>query len=791
MKSILKVLLLLTPLIFVSGCQGCDDGIKLIKACSWKTDGTHPCVGSGTFYDEVDKASNIGICQTGTLRCRQDTERLEDRCPDRTPECLEIWENERTDTICVGYIPPKLENCHTPEDDDCDGQVNEGFDLDGDGSMNASLHQPTPSGFMKACGTDCDDNNPDVNDTAQEICDGIDNNCNCTSLHESEQDTNADGVLCGCTDAGCDTGVDEGINNNTVGICIPQGMTPQSWQSVITTNTPCSIGKLKCLNGETQCLGAVGPEQEICDGIDNNCDGSTDEHDAIHSSGDACGSDIGMCEQGYLICDPVTKDMLCVGAIYGYNPDHCDAIDNDCDGEVDEEAGPVLCTNGCPISGYQYCVDGDYTACNAPHPGDEALDPCNGLDDDCDGQVDEGQECQCDPAEVGPNAPDCTLDEMVSSGLTCGKGKKNCICENGDCQYGPCYLACDPWVDGAPDLNNVLWGPCDPEDCDAWDHNCWDGPVDGLQDRPCDCDPSHPVPEIALLSQEGNGCEEGACTAGSQSCELDQQTQAYAWLPLDCDAVAPLEEICDEVDNDCDGLTDEELNAFDRVDMVFAIDVTGSMDSVIEDVHAAISAYAQDFQQTEHRFSLVLFPAPYNNSWAQAGTPANFCGDSAGEVAYWNVTGGLVPVGDFLAALNLVLQHGTCCASEPSYDVLSDLTNAQDPAGIGWRNDAYPYIFLLGDEEAQTWTGLTEQQVGQQAEVCDGIGMCPCNPPDCQQPTNEFEVHCFTAPVYGSQYDEICYNDVHGDNVYNINLITAEILRGIFADICLPANNQP
>ena len=789
MKGFLKVLSLLMPLMLLSGCQGCNDGIKLIKACSWKTDGNTPCVGQGTDWSEVDKHSSVGICQTGVLRCRQDVESLSEICPEGDADCVQQWHETRTDTLCVGYIPPKIENCHNDLDDDCDGEVNEGFDWDADGEMSQAIVQPTVSGFMRSCGLDCDDQNPDVNTFAEELCDGLDNNCNCTVLDPSLQDSNSDGVSCGCTEAGCDDGVDEGINNNTIGICIPSGETPESWSTVVTADTPCSIGKLKCLNGGTSCEGAQGPEQEVCEGVDNDCNGFTDEHESIPSAGDACGSDVGVCQEGYLICDPVTKDMMCEGANFGSNTDFCDGLDNDCDGETDEEAGPVLCTNGCPVAGYQYCIAGDYTVCDAPLPGDESLEPCNGLDDDCDGQIDEGQECQCDEDEVGPYAPDCTIDEMIASGLTCGVGKKNCICDNGDCQYGPCYVACDPWVDGAPDEENVLRGQCPDEQCDAWDHNCWGGPAD-VAPQVCPCTPDHPVPEIALLSLAGNGCENGQCTAGSRTCEFDPQTQNYDWFPADCNAVGPQEEICDELDNDCDNLVDEELNNFDKVDMVFAIDVTGSMDSVIEDVHTAISAYAQDFQQTEHRFSLVLFPAPYNNDWVGAGTPAQMCGDSNGDIAYWNVTGGLVPVDQFLAALNLVLQHGTCCASEPSYDVLHDLTNPQDPASIGWRGDAYPYVFLMGDEEAQTWTGLTEADVAQQAETCNGVGMCPCNPPDCQQPTDEFEVHCFTAPIYSAQYDQICYNDVHGDNVYNINLITAEILRGIFADICLPPNEQ-
>ena len=151
------------------------------------------------------------------------------------------------------------------------------------------------------------------------------------------------------------------------------------------------------------------------------------------------------------------------------------------------------------------------------------------------------------------------------------------------------------------------------------------------------------------------------------------------------------------------------------------------------------------------------------------------------------MTNGLVDVQTFLAALQTVLNTGLVCGSEPSYDVLAALTSVQDPAQVGWRNDAYPYVFILGDEMAQTWTGLVENDVAVPAEICDGIGGCPCNPPDCPAPVNEFEVHCFiTTPTYTTQFDNICYNDIVGDNVYDINSINAEVLRSIFADVCLP-----
>ena len=650
------------------------------------------------------------------------------------------------------------------------------------------------------------DTDPNIHPLAEEICDGIDNNCNCMIRGAEEfRDTNGDGVECGCTSAGCDDRVDEkpsGQPIGTVGVCFPDGMSEEeAAQLSYEESSSCSIGKLECHLGEISCIGARGPTEELCDGVDNNCNGFVDEPEFVSGVGDTCGTDVGVCETGQLVCNPLISDMICWGAVTGTNPDFCDGLDNDCDGDSDEDAEPILCTNGCPTFGYQYCQDGDYSVCDAPVPGDENTEPCNGLDDDCDGQVDEGQDCQCDPAD--PPA-DCTVGEMQASGMTCGTAKKICECdpETGNCEYGPCFLACDPWFNGveADDPNTPFWGACPEEQCDGWDHNCWDGNVDGdhLVNAPCACDPNSPVPAIAQAAQNGN-CEEGLCTAGQQTCEFDNQLNQWRMMPDDCNAVGPVEEVCDELDNDCDGLTDEELSSFERVDMVFAIDITGSMAGQIQDIHDAISAYAMDFAGTEHRFSLVLFPAPDGPGWAQLGSPATQCGPAPGGVAYWNMTGGLVEVGDFLNALQTVLNTGLQCGSEPSYDVLQALTDAQDPIGVGWRDNAYPYVFIIGDEDAQSWSNVTEQSLVQPSLTCDGIGGCPCLPvqnpaPEelvCDQPTNDFEIHCFVKPQYNAQYDNICRSiGSVGDNVYNIADITPEVLRNIFADVCLPGQ-QP
>jgi hypothetical protein len=187
----------------------------------------------------------------------------------------------------------------------------------------------------------------------------------------------------------------------------------------------------------------------------------------------------------------------------------CNNRDDDCDGRVDESpSGAPLrraCSSMCG-GGTEECLAGAWGGCSAPAPSEEL---CNGLDDDCDQETDEG--CGCVHGSTRP----CGLDVGA-----CRPGIEQCV--DGAWQEG-CFGAV---------------APAEAETC----NNAVDDDCDGRIDEGCEC---------RAGETQSCGSDVGECAAGRLTCGADSR-----WGAVCQGEVEPAVEVCNGRDDDCDGSRD-------------------------------------------------------------------------------------------------------------------------------------------------------------------------------------------------------------------------------------------
>jgi len=164
----------------------------------------------------------------------------------------------------------------------------------------------------------------------------------------------------------------------------------------------CRTGSQECRGGAwSECAGQVLPETERCSGVDGDCDGVTDEG---FGAGDPCAVGEGGCRtEGVLRCGPDGAGVRCDAAPGEPGEEECNRLDDDCDGETDEGADGDPLTRACysgPAGtqdvgpcrgGRQVCQGGAWPEACEGEVSPAAEDVfCNRVDDDCDGEVDEG-----------------------------------------------------------------------------------------------------------------------------------------------------------------------------------------------------------------------------------------------------------------------------------------------------------------------------------------------------------------------------------------------------------------
>ena len=500
----------------VPACEECDDTSAAsypgaIEACDGvdnDCDGTTDVGASDvvTWYADVD-GDGFGDAATALVACSG-------------PDDGATWVIDGTDCDDADplFHPGADESdCADANDYNCDGSV--GYDdVDGDGSA--------------AC-EDCDDGNRDAFPGGVEVCDSADNDCDGTV------DVGATDAPTWFADADLDTFGDPATA--TVSCAAPA--------TFIADDSDCDDTNRD-----------INPDAiEVCDYADNDCDTTTDVNalDASAWYADTDGDTFGDATDTQDACvqplDYVSDDTDCDDSDASSFPggtEVCDLADNDCDGTPDDSAADApgwyadtdsdtfgdasdtrdACEQpGGYVSDSSDCDDTDDTS----WPG--ADEYCDGIDHDCDRLVDED------------DSVDATLWYEDVDGDTFGTSSGAVEA----CAQPFGYVVEDTDCDDA--TLNVYPGA--PEACNGRDDDC-----DTLIDDDDILDPSEGTPFYADADGDGHGDPDVTSTRCVGT--LDWLADDSDCVDTHADVFAGADEVCDELDNDCDGATDDDSSYF-------------------------------------------------------------------------------------------------------------------------------------------------------------------------------------------------------------------------------------
>ena len=482
---------------------------------------------------------------------------------------------------------------------------------------------------------------------------------------------------------------------------------PSNPNSVIEDNVPCvyidengveinGVQNFVCQKGKIL-AGPCNPcGEEVCDSIDNDCDGNVDE--GFYPCQSDCGEGLAICLDGELIlCDAPLPI-----------PEICDGIDNNCNGDIDEDLIQE-CHTACE-SGIEYCIDGSWTGCTAQAPAPEQ---CNGMDDDCNGSIDENLNCACPPELIGLLIP-CAEDPLL-----CGQGFKTCQCMDDDCistEMTHCLAVCH-WIPNGIEECDPHLGLVAPELCNNFDDDC-DFTID--EDLFAEC---YTGPEETIGV--------GQCELGSIMCEQGKWGSYLEGLFVEdmcMGEVLPLEEdLCTGQDNNCDGEIEKIMQ---ETDILFIVDTSGSMSLSIDAVQNAMMMFSAHYaDENVIQWGLAIGPVgqPFNDETLELTSNLVSFNQFLPLLATLGIgAGGNEMLYDalFLSIRNLV-PEGLLPPVEP---LLWDGANSNPDINnwnINWRPDAKHVIIVFTDEEGQSYTEpeITRDIIQDWASAADDLSI--------------------------------------------------------------------
>ncbi|MFY2558204.1 MopE-related protein, partial [Corallococcus terminator] len=551
-------------------------------------------------------------CTNGTLTCVQTQSASDERCDGLDNDCDGDADEDNPEgvqdcatgqqglcnvgvTYCTGgvvhcapKVPASTEVCDDL-DNDCDGQTDEGVSLltwypDGDGDGYGTTGPAVqsckqPQGYS-ASNTDCDDANAALHPGASEVCDGLDNNCNAQTdegltTHTWFRDADGDNFgsastvaqsclqpsgyvassgdcndanpaiqpnaleTCDGVDNNCNATVDEGLLLTFYKDQDQDGYGSASQLTQACTQPSGHVSNANDCNDSNASIKPGGTE--VCNGLDDDCDAATDEgvqttfyRDADNDTYGTASATIAACTApaGYVSntsdCND-SNDTIKPGAA-----ETCNGVDDNCSGVVDEgvkttfyrdEDGDTYGASGLTVAACA-APQGYVANANDCNDSDASIKPggtetCNGLDDNCSGAVDEGVK---------------TTFYRDEDGDTYGAS-------------GPTVAACSApqgYVANASDCNDnsASIKPGGTEVCNGLDEDC-----DGVADEG--------VQTTFFRDADNDGYGTSSPTVAACSAPAGYATNASDCNDYDASIRPGAAEVCNGLDEDCDGVADE------------------------------------------------------------------------------------------------------------------------------------------------------------------------------------------------------------------------------------------